>query len=99
MADISKISPNDGSTILNIKDNNAVHWGDQSKGYVGKNLFDYINAANSHYNTTHSIITNGVKVKTTTSTTWGNLYYAIPNKYPNTAHKFICDIDYVSGVM
>ena len=37
MADISKISPDDGSTILNIKDSNAVHWGDQSKGYVGKN--------------------------------------------------------------
>lgn len=26
MADISKISPDDGSTILNIKDSNAVHW-------------------------------------------------------------------------
>ena len=38
MADISKLSPDDGSTILNIKDSNAVHWGDQSKGYVGKNL-------------------------------------------------------------
>lgn len=37
MADISKISPDDGSTILNIKDSNAVHYGDQSKGYVGKN--------------------------------------------------------------
>ena len=40
MADISKISPDDGSTILNIKDSNAVHWGEQSKGYVGKNLLN-----------------------------------------------------------
>ena len=38
MADISKISPDDGSTILNIKDSNAIHYGDQSKGYVRKNL-------------------------------------------------------------
>lgn len=36
MADISKISPDDGSTILNVKDRNAVHWS-ESVGYVGKN--------------------------------------------------------------
>ena len=30
MADISKISPDDGSTILNIKDSNAVHWADNA---------------------------------------------------------------------
>lgn len=30
MADISKISPDDGSTILNIKDSNAVHWADNT---------------------------------------------------------------------
>lgn len=41
MADISKISPDDGSTILNIKDKNAVHW-DERKGYVTKNLFKNI---------------------------------------------------------
>ena len=30
MANISKISPDDGSTILNIKDSNAVHWVDNA---------------------------------------------------------------------
>ena len=98
MSEFNKYSTDGGATFIDVEDSNAVHYGEQSKGYVGKNLFDYINAANSHYNATHSIITNGVKVKTSTSTKWGNLYYAIPNKYPNTAHKFICDIDYVSGV-
>ena len=39
MPKASKFSPDEGLTIYDLKDNDAVHYGDQSKGYVGKNLF------------------------------------------------------------
>ena len=55
MADISKISPDDGSTILNIKDSNAVHGGEQSKGYVGKNLIQNTAVNSKHYDVTFVI--------------------------------------------
>lgn len=39
MPKASKFSPDEGLTIYDLKDNDAVHYGEQSKGYVGKNLF------------------------------------------------------------
>lgn len=45
MADFSKISPDDGSTILYCKDSKAVRW-TEAQGYVGKNLLiPYPNSA------------------------------------------------------
>lgn len=59
MADISKISPDDGSTILNIKDGNSVHWADNAVlGAV--NLFP--------------IDISTLKSKNTTGTWSGNTY-------------------------
>ena len=37
MPKASKFSPDEGLTIYDLKDSEAVHYGDQSKGYVGKN--------------------------------------------------------------
>ena len=37
MPKASKFSPDEGITIYDLKDSEAVHYGDQSKGYVGKN--------------------------------------------------------------
>lgn len=37
MPKASKFSPDEGITIYDLKDNEAVHYGEQSKGYVGKN--------------------------------------------------------------
>ena len=39
MPKASKFSPDEGLTIYDLKDSEAIHYGDQSKGYVGKNLF------------------------------------------------------------
>lgn len=66
MADISKISPDDGSTILNIKDSKSVHFGAESKGYVGKNLIQNnevsqtINNVTFTVNADKSITANGL---------------------------------------
>lgn len=38
MPKASKFSPDEGITIYDLKDSEAVHYGEQSKGYVGKNL-------------------------------------------------------------
>jgi hypothetical protein len=70
MADISKISPDDGSTILNVKDRNAVHWS-ESKGYVGKNLLNNIatsqtiNGVTFTVNADKSVTVNGTASATT----------------------------------
>ncbi len=37
MPKASKFSPDEGITIYDLKDSEAVHYGEQSKGYVGKN--------------------------------------------------------------
>ena len=39
MSEFNKYSTDGGATFIDVEDSNAVHWGDQSKGYVGKNLF------------------------------------------------------------
>ena len=41
MPKASKFSPDEGITIYDLKDSEAVHYGEQSKGYVRKNLFRY----------------------------------------------------------
>lgn len=39
MSEFNKYSTDGGATFIDVEDSNAVHWGDQSKGYVRKNLF------------------------------------------------------------
>ena len=39
MSEFNKYSTDGGATFIDVEDSKAVHWGDQSKGYVGKNLF------------------------------------------------------------
>ena len=74
MADISKISPDDGSTILNIKDSNAVHWAD-NRVLGAHNLYtitgtslqrtsSYVTGVYDRKNTT--ITLNGTATDTTT---------------------------------
>ena len=41
MSEFNKYSTDGGATFIDVEDNNAVHYGNQSKGYVGKNLLDY----------------------------------------------------------
>ena len=38
MSEFNKYSTDGGATFIDVEDSNAVHYGDQSKGYVGKNL-------------------------------------------------------------
>ena len=38
MSEFNKYSTDGGATFIDVEDSNAVHWGDQSKGYVGKNV-------------------------------------------------------------
>lgn len=37
MSEFNKYSTDGGATFIDVEDSNAVHYGDQSKGYVGKN--------------------------------------------------------------
>ena len=47
MSEFNKYSTDGGATFIDVEDSNAVHWGDQSKGYVGKNLFRYNTSSSS----------------------------------------------------
>lgn len=38
MSEFNKYSTDGGATFLDVEDSNAVHYGEQAKGYVGKNL-------------------------------------------------------------
>ena len=74
MADISKISPDDGSTILNIKDSNAVHWADNA--ILGaKNFFD-IYSPNT-INGSFTKITNGASIVATSAGNYQNTRYYV----------------------
>ena len=39
MSEFNKYSTDGGATFIDVEDSEAVHYGNQSKGYVGKNLF------------------------------------------------------------
>lgn len=41
MSEFDKLSTDGGATFMDVEDSKAVHWGDQSKGYVGKNVLPY----------------------------------------------------------
>ena len=41
MSEFNKYSTDGGATFIDVEDSNAVHYGDQSKGYVGKNLLKF----------------------------------------------------------
>lgn len=41
MSEFNKYSTDGGATFLDVEDSKAVHWGEQSKGYVGKNQLNY----------------------------------------------------------
>ena len=41
MSEFNKYSTDGGATFINVEDSNAVHWGDQSKGYVVKNVIPF----------------------------------------------------------
>ena len=42
MSEFNKYSTDGGATFIDVEDSEAVHYGEQSKGYVGKNLFNEI---------------------------------------------------------
>lgn len=50
MSEFNKYSTDGGATFIDVEDSNAVHYGDQSKGYVGKNLLPYPYAESSYKN-------------------------------------------------
>ena len=83
MADISKISPDDGSTILNIKDSKAVHWVERD-GYVGKNLLQNNAVSKITGNVTYTV--NADKSITGNGTANSN------------ANLEICHINLIQGV-
>ena len=70
----------------------------ETKGdWDSRNIFDYSQGALDVNNTTHNFIENGVHVVTSNSA-WGNVYYGVENKEPNTDYVLSCDFDYVSGL-
>ena len=60
MADIRKISPDDGSTILNIKDSNAVHWVDNSRTGVHNFVKTPYNGQKDNVDVTVTVDNDGV---------------------------------------
>lgn len=59
MSEFNKYSTDGGATFIDVEDSNAVHWGDQSKGYVGKNLLKISNTTKTVNNVTFTINNDG----------------------------------------
>lgn len=55
MSEFNKYSTDGGATFLDVEDSKAVHWGDQSKGYVGKNLLQNKLKNGSSYGLTRTV--------------------------------------------
>lgn len=59
MSEFNKYSTDGGATFIDVEDSNAVHYGDQSKGYVGKNLLKHELATTLRSNITWTVNADG----------------------------------------
>lgn len=73
MSEFNKYSTDGGATFLDVEDSNAVHWGEQSKDFVGKNRFQLtLSASYTDHNVT--ITPNANKSITLNNTANGTFY-------------------------
>lgn len=73
MSEFNKYSTDGGATFIDVEDSNAVHYGDQSKGYVGKNLLNVDNAINAT-NVVSGVSNQGIISFKDVGITWSNSF-------------------------
>ena len=96
MSDINKIRVD--STTYDVKDLKSVHYGEQSKGYVGKNLIDiYYPIAQLSSNVVADKSDNNIHITSLSDGGWRNYAFFIKNLYKNTDMIFTTDCDLISG--